>query len=328
VNRVNDDGQPYARLGPLTAPGPAPEGSPTSRIPVTVEHGLVSVSEGVRLHYTVAGEGEPVLLLPGWPQSWYAWRFVIPLLVAQGRKVYSVDTRGFGDSDAPSDGYDLATLAQDIHVFISRLGLAGERGVDIVSHDTGSWIAHSLAAAYPEDVRRLVVSDAFIPGVSPDPPAGYPDMAMVHRQWHFYFNRVEGLPEALIQGRERVFLSWFFGPAKLARTWTIEPEAFDEYLRVYTRPGVVSAGLAYYREVFSPSGRDASAIRSRIRLDMPILALGGELADADNLYTTMQSCADDVEGHVFAGVGHHLPEECPEDMVEAIARFWARDTMS
>ncbi|MDQ0799010.1 alpha/beta hydrolase [Arthrobacter sp. SLBN-112] len=312
----------YEVFGPLSIPYKAPAGSPSATIPVDVEHGLVPVAEGVRLHYTVAGEGEPVLLIHGWPQSWYSWRFMIPMFVTAGRKVYAVDTRGLGDSDAPPEGFDLETLARDLHVLIARLGLDQGSGVDIVSHDTGSWIAHALAVAYPEDVRRLVLSDAFIPGVSPNPPAGYPDMVMVHRQWHFYFNRVEGLPEAMIEGKERTWLSWFFGPAKLARTWTIEPTAFEEYLRVFSKPGAVRAGLAYYRHVFSPEGRSASALRSGCMIDAPTLALGGELADADNLYQTMKSVAPRLAGHVFPGIGHHLPEECPEQMFERVVSFW------
>lgn len=315
----------YEAFGPLTPPYKAPASSASSTIPVETHHGLVPVADGVRLHYAVAGEGDPVLLLHGWPQNWYAWRFLIPMLVSAGRQVYAVDTRGFGDSDAPQQGYDLETLAHDVHVLINRLGLDHGRGVDVVSHDTGSWIAHAHAAAYPGEVRRLVLSDAFIPGVSPAPPAGYPGMAMVHRQWHFYFNRVEGLPEALIEGRERALLSWFFGPAKLARTWTIEPRAFEEYVRVFSKPGAVRAGLAYYRHVFSPEGRSASAARSGCIIEAPTLALGGELADADNLYRTMKGVAPNLRGHVFAGIGHHLPEECPEEMFEQIIDFWNQE---
>jgi pimeloyl-ACP methyl ester carboxylesterase len=206
VNEISLTDAGAAPSQPLKSPtAPYASPSPTSLASQMEEwhHGLVPVADGVRLHYVVTGEGEPVVLLPGWPQSWYAWRFMIPLLVAAGRRVYAVDPRGFGDSDMPSDGYDLDTVAHDIHVFIEQLELGGDDGVDIVSHDTGSWIAHAHAAAFPGDVRRLVLSDAYIPGVSPPPPAGYPDTALNARQWHFYFNRVEGLPEALIHGRER-----------------------------------------------------------------------------------------------------------------------------
>src|ERR1700712_146584 len=115
-------------------PNPTPPASPptSSRsasikgLEGAVQHGLVPVADGVRLHYAVAGEGEPVVLLPGWPQSWYTWRFVMPRLVSAGRRVYAIDPRGLGDSDMPSTGYDLATGAEDLHTFIDQLGLAGE----------------------------------------------------------------------------------------------------------------------------------------------------------------------------------------------------------
>jgi len=310
--------------GAASPPYPAPRASrPAYDIP-GLPHGLVPVADGVRLHYVMAGEGEPVLLIPGWPQSWYAWRFMIPLLAAVGRRVYVVDPRGFGDSDKPDQGYDLGTAANDIHALIANLGLSERRGVDIVSHDVGTWIAHAHAATYPGDVRRLVVSDATIPGVSSPPPAGYPDRLRNARSWHFGFNRIEGLPEALIHGREREFLQWFFGSFKCTRTWTIDADAFEEYLRVFSFPGAVRAGLNYYREVFSAQGMAASAERCKRTLDMPILCLGGADADGDGLLRTMRQFGADVSGTVYQGVGHHLPEECPEEMAHDILEFWGR----
>ena len=316
-----NDIETTTHLAPPSPPHPAPNDD--WRSTPGLQHGLVPVADGIRLHYVTAGEGEPVVLIPGWPQSWYAWRLMIPLLVRGGRRVYAVDPRGFGDSDQPAEGYDLDTAGNDIHFFIEQLGLSGSHGVDVVSHDVGTWIAHAHAANHPDDVRRLVVSDAHIPGVSPAPPADYPlELETVNRMWHFYFNRLEGLPEALIHGREREFLAWWFGPNKLARTWAIDHEAFEEYLRVFTKPGAARAGLMYYREVFSPRGRAASVVRREKKLDMPILTLGGGYADRDNLLTTMQQFSSNVRGHVFEGIGHHLPEECPAEMADAIFDFW------
>jgi pimeloyl-ACP methyl ester carboxylesterase len=306
----------------VSEPTAPPPGARSRRVADGIKHGLVAVEPGVRLHYVVAGDGDPVVLLPGWPQSWYTWRFVIPGLIAAGRRVYAVDPRGLGDSDLPTDGYDLDTGARDMHRFLELLGLLdGERGVDVVSHDIGSWIAHAHAAAYPEDVHRLVLSDAYIPGVSP-PPTGFPDAALNARQWHFYFNRVEGLPEAMIYGKERDFLSWFFGSQKLTRPWAIEPDAFDEYLRVFTRPGAVRAGLNYYRTAFSDIGLAQAAARLTRPLSMPILTLGGALADADNLFHTFRDVATTLDSTVFEGVGHHITEECPDDVLRAIHQFW------
>lgn len=301
---------------------PPPPGSRSAAVVDGLQHGLVPVADGVRLHYVAAGDGDPVVLLPGWPQTWYTWRFIIPKLVRAGRRVIAVDPRGFGDSDAPATGYDLDTAADDLHVFLHRLGLLRDGGVDIVTHDIGSWIAHAHAVRYPGDVRSVVLSDAYIPGISPDPPAGYPDAQLNARQWHFYFNRVEGLPEVLIQGREREYLSWFFGPVKLARTWAIEPDAFEEYLRVFLRPGVVRAGLNYYREVFNEPGRAASAARRALPFLPPVLTMGGSYADGDNLFHTMRQFTPNVTNTTFHGVGHHVTEEAPDEMFDNIVAFW------
>ncbi len=305
-----------------STPGRTPQLGATEEIPGLL-HGLVPVADGVRLHYVSCGTGEPVLLIPGWPQSWYAWRFVIPMLVEAGRRVIAVDPRGFGDSDKPDAGYDVGTAALDTHRLIEGLRLSDGHGVDIVSHDVGTWIAHAHAVEYPGDVRRLVLTDALVPGVSPEPPAGYPDRLRNARSWHFGFNRIEGLPEALIHGREREFLQWFFGPYKCTRTWCIEPAAFAEYLRVFSAPGAVRAGLNYYREAFSTAGLEASARRCRQRLDMPILTLGGADADGDGLMQTMSRFTADLTNVVYEGIGHHLPEECPEDLVHDVLAFWA-----
>jgi len=315
--------KPTTFAGARSAPYPAPTASrPRFEIPGLL-HGLAAVDDSVRLHYVSVGSGEPVLLLPGWPQSWYAWRFVIPMLAAAGRRVIAVDPRGFGDSDKPDSGYDLGTTAHDIHVLIEHLGLSEGRGVDIVSHDVGTWIAHAHAVEYPHDVRRLVVTDAHIPGVSPQ-PVGYPDRLQNARSWHFGFNRIDGLPEVLIHGREREFLQWFFGPSKMTRTWTIDADAFEEYLRVFSFPGAVRAGLNYYREAFSAIGMQRSAARCEQQLAMPILTVGGADGDSDGLFQTMSQFSQDLTGVVYEGVGHHLPEECPEALVADILAFWER----
>ena len=316
------------KVGQISPPSRSPFHAMADAAIPNLCHGLVPVADGVRLHYVTCGTGEPVLLIPGWPQSWYAWRFVIPMLAEAGRCVVAVDPRGFGDSDKPEIGYDVGTAALDIHRLIERLGLSEGRGIDIVSHDVGTWIAHAHAAEYPSDIRRLVMTDALIPGVSPEPPAGYPDRLRNARTWHFGFNRIEGLPETLIQGRERAFLQWFFGPFKCTRTWSIEPAAFEEYLRVFSAPGAVRAGLNYYREAFSATGLARSAERRRIRLDMPILAAGGADADNDGLQRTLSPFASDITSVVYEGIGHHLPEECPTDLVQDILAFWESRPMS
>src|ERR1700741_3824654 len=132
------------------------------------------VIEGVRLHFVDGGNGTPILLLPGWPQSWYAWRYVMPLLVEAGRRVIALDPRGMGDSDRPTSGYHMRTVTAELHGFIEALELTANGPLDIVGHDLGTWIGYAYAAEHPSDVKRLAVCDALLPGITPPPPPGMP----------------------------------------------------------------------------------------------------------------------------------------------------------
>jgi len=276
-------------------------------------------ANGVRLHYVVVGEGDPVLLLPGWPESWYAWRFVMKALAEAGREVYALDPRGFGDSEKPASGYDLATAADDVHAFIQTTGLARAGGIDIVSHDVGSWIAYAHANAYPEDVRRLVLSEALIPWTAP--PAATPSDAQNVKSWHFGFNRLNDLPEILVQGHERAYLAWLFAN-KSVRGWTIDPAALDEYVRVFSAPGAARAGFDYYREAFNASGMAQMKTRLTHKLATPILTLAAEGSLGPNMLLNLQPLAQNVRGEVIAGCGHYLPEECPSEFAQAVTGFW------
>jgi pimeloyl-ACP methyl ester carboxylesterase len=203
-------------------------------------HGT-AVLNGVRLHYVEGGNGAPILLIPGWPQSWYAWRLVMPLLAAAGRRVIAVDPRGIGDSDRPSSKYDMTTVAAELHGFAEALGLVAALGLDVVGHDIGTWIGYSYASDWPGDVKRLALFDASLPGITP-PPAGIPSAEVNVKTWHFAFNRLDDLPEILIQGREREFLTWLFR-AKTVKPWAIGPADLDEYVRVFSAPGATRAAL-------------------------------------------------------------------------------------
>ncbi|HTH50118.1 MAG TPA: alpha/beta fold hydrolase [Candidatus Limnocylindria bacterium] len=282
-------------------------------------HGTVRAN-GVKLHYVTVGEGEPVVLAPGWPESWVTWRRVIPELVRGGRRVIAFDPRGFGESDKPRAGCDPATVANDLHAFLAILGLTKEGGVDIVAHDIGTWIAFTHAAMFPQDVRRLVLSEASIPGVSPL-PGGSPDDETNLRTWHFGFNRLDDLPETLVQGHERAFLAWFFDH-KTRHKDAIEPAAFEEYVRLFSDPDTARAGFTYYRDFFSETGIAQGKANAAHGLTMPVLALGGEGGVGDALLKTLQPLGNHVQGGVLPGCGHYLPEECPEELVRLIRAFW------
>lgn len=308
-----------AVLAAAPAGAAPPEAAPKS---VAESFGFTDHSvnaNGVRLHYVTTGHGDPVLLIPGWPQSWYAWRSVMKAMAAGGREVYAIDPRGFGDSDKSATGYDLATSAEDIHGFIQAVGLARPGGIDIVSHDVGSWIAFAHASAHPEDVRRLVLSEAAIPGTAG--PAPTPSDAQNVKTWHFAFNRLNDLPETLVQGRERAYLTWLF-TNKATKGWLIDPASLDEYVRAFSSPGAARAGFEYYRQAFSETGLKQMKAWTAHKLAMPVFTMGGEGSLGANMLTNIQPYAANVHGAVLAGCGHFLPDECPDEFAKAVFGFW------
>jgi pimeloyl-ACP methyl ester carboxylesterase len=281
------------------------------------------IVDGVRLHFVEGGGGAPILLLPGWPQSWYAWRYVMPLLAKAGRRVIALDPRGMGDSDRPASGYDLRTVAAELHGFVEALGLTANGPVDIVGHDLGTWIGYAYAAEWPGDVKRLAVFEALLPGITPPPPAGIPSAEANVKTWQLAFNRLDDLPEILLQGREREFLTWLFR-AKTTRPWTITPADLDEYARVNAAPGATRAALSYYRQNLGPEGIAHTRARAERKLAMPVLAFGADGGVGATLLDTMRLIAPDVRGGVFAGCGHYVPEEAPSAVAQQIIRFMGK----
>lgn len=285
----------------------------------TFHHSAVTL-DGVKIHYVEGGHGAPVLLIPGWPESWYAWRLVMPALVASGHRVIAIDPRGLGDSSHPGTGYDTRTVAAELHQFIAATGLARDAKVDIIGHDVGAWIAYALAADWPGDVRRLTVMEAALPGITPPAPVGIPSDSANTRTWHFAFNRLDDLPEILVQGHERAYLTWIF-QQKANRSWVFTPEVMDEYVRVYTQPGGARAAFSYYRDAFSKAGLMQNAERAQHKLTMPVLAIGGQFSVGDGMANTMKGVATDVSGKQLEGCGHFVLEECPEAVTGALLNF-------
>jgi pimeloyl-ACP methyl ester carboxylesterase len=275
------------------------------------------VIKDVRLHFVEGGGGTPIVLLPGWPQSWYAWRYVMPLLAKAVRRVIALDPPGIGDSDRPASGYELRTVAAELHGFVEALRLTANGPVDIVGHDLGTWIGYAYAAEWPGDVKQLAVFDAALPGITPPPPAGIPSAEANLKTWHLAFNRLDDLPEILLQGREREFLTWLFR-AKSTRPWTITPADLDEYVRVNAAPGATRAALSYQRHNLGPEGIAHNRARAERKLAMPVLAVGAESGVGAVLLDTMRLVAADVRGSVFAGCGHYMPEEAPRAVAEQI----------
>lgn len=279
-------------------------------------HRMVTAA-GLRFHTVEGGAGDPVLLLAGFPQSWYAWRRVMPLL-AERHTVIAVDLPGQGDSDKPVDGYDTRTTGARIHALMQTLG---HRRYFVGAHDIGAWVAYPYAAAHPEEVRRLVLLDANIPGVTLRPTVDVgPDN---WKSWHFFFHPVPDLPEALLTGRERIYIEWFFHRKSANPAAAFSQADIDEYERVYRMAGNLRGALGYYRAVFEDIEQNRQL--ADVRLKTPILALGGDVGMSPNIFEAMKPLGDHVEGGVIADCGHYMPEEQPAVVAERMLAFFGVD---
>jgi pimeloyl-ACP methyl ester carboxylesterase len=270
----------------------------------------------LRQHAVTGGEGPPLLLIHGWPQTWYAWRMVMPAL-ARDFQVVAVDQRGIGLTDKPKDGYDTGSLARDLVALMEALG---HRRFAMYGTDVGMPIAYALAADHPERVERLVVSEAPLPGISPSPPLFLPPLLNA-RLWHLAFNQLPAeVNEALVRGREAIFFGAEFdasaGTSKL-------PEATVSYYidLLAADPDALRGSFGFYRAI--PTTAAQNQQRMTRRLTLPVLAIGGGESGGEGVAATMQLVADDVQGVVLAGSGHWVAEQAPEELLAALTTFLA-----
>jgi pimeloyl-ACP methyl ester carboxylesterase len=268
------------------------------------------------LHAVIGGEGPPLLLIHGWPETWYAWRMVMPTL-AEDFEVIAVDQRGIGLSDKPDDGYDLGTLARDLAALMDALG---HETFAVYGTDTGMPIAHVLAADYPERVQRLVVSEAFLPGISPSFPLFVPPILNA-RLWHLMFNQLPAdVNEALVRGREDVFFGSEF--AASAGTTKLPDETVAYYVDALAADqDALRGSFGFYRAISTSAAQNEE--RKSRRLTMPVLAMGGEESGGENAANAMKLVADDVQGVVLPGSGHWVAEQAPEALLAALTEFLA-----
>ena len=266
----------------------------------------------IGLHYVEGGSGEPVLLVPGWPQSWYAWRHVMPAL-ADTYRVIAIDPPGLGDSGRPKT-YDTASISAYIDAFLDALKLDH---VHFIGHDIGAWIGYAYAAHYAQRVRRLALIDAAIPGIAPaDAYELTPER--INKTWHFYFNALPGLPEALVSGRERVFLAWLFD-ARSENKKAIDDAAIDEYSRIYSAPGAMRSGFEYYRAIFESIAQNRRTAADK--LSMPVLAIGGAQWLGPLMQKMVGPVAANLRTEIIPGSGHFVPEEAPAEVTRILQEF-------
>ena len=272
-------------------------------------------SGDIRYHLIDGGVGPTVVLIAGFPQTAYAWRRVQPLL-ADSYRTIAIDLPGQGYSDKPLGGYDTQTAAERIHRLLKSLGVGRHF---YVGHDIGSWIAYPYAHDYAADLDGIVFIDGNIPGVTLKP-----EVSVVApsnwRSWHFLFNAVDDLPEALLSGKERVVIEWFFNKKTANAMTTFEPADIDEYVKAYASLGGLRGMLGYYRAVEEDMKQNAKLFANKIK--PPVLALGGDVGSAPNIHDAMKPLCETLTGGQIEQCGHYIPEEQPERLADELTKFF------
>jgi pimeloyl-ACP methyl ester carboxylesterase len=285
-----------------------------SRLPATAGKVPAGFTEhfanvnGVRLHYFIGGKGSAVVLLHGYTETSHMWLPIMPLL-AENHTVIVPDLRGAGESSKPESGYDKKNMAVDIRDLTMSLGFDH---VSIVGHDIGLMVAYAYAAQFPQGTDRLLLMDAFLPGIG-----NWKDVWLMRDLWHFHF--YGKTPLALVKGRERIYFEHFWNDFAADPSHSI-PEADRRfYTKAYAQPGGMQAGFEYFRN-FEQDAKDFAEL-SKSPLPMPVLVLTGEKASGNFLIDQAKLVATNVQGQVIPGSGHWLMEEAPQVVIPAITNF-------
>ena len=281
---------------------------------VTFSHHTAAVN-GIQLHYVMGGEGDPVVLLHGYPQSWYEWRHIMPAL-AKNYTVIAPDLRGFGDSSRPLTGYDGNTTAEDIYQLVSQLGFSN---IFLVAHDVGAQTAYSYAAAHPSNVSKLVLMEFPFPGFLPPEVGG-------NGPWWWGFYQTPDVPELLIEGKEREYLSWFIKGLAYNPS-AITEEDIDVFASYAMAPGGLRSQFEHFRAHDMNAEQNKESAKNKIT--MPVLVLGGDIYPAlggdfpgNFALTSTQALAENVTGITVPLSGHWIPEEQPKFVIEQLTKFF------
>jgi len=278
-----------------------------ARLPKGVSEKRANV-DGVRISYKIAGRGPAVVLLHGYAQTSHMWLPLMPLL-APSHTVIAPDLRGAGDSARPPGGYDKKTMAQDIHTLVRRLG---HEQAAVVGHDIGLMVAYAYAAQYPAEVGKVVLLDAFLPGIGP-----WKDVWLLRDLWHFHFHGPT--PLALVKGRERVYFEHFWNDFAADKAKSVPEKDRRIYAAAYARANGMRAGFEYFK-AFEQDARDFAALAAT-KLSMPFLVLTGEKASGTFLIDQARLVASNVSGTVVKNAGHWLMEEATGQVIPAIVAF-------
>ena len=275
---------------------------------VKIESKFADVN-GINMHYLVAGKGEPVILVHGYAQNSHMWRPAMKEL-AKTHLVIAPDLRGFGDTSKAESGYDKKTMAADVHALAQKLGI---KKAGMAGHDIGLMVAYAYAAQYPAEVDRIVLLDAFIPGVGDTT-----NLFLLKDLWHFHF--YGPTPLALVTGRERVYFEHFWNDFAADGRKSVSEADRVFYAKKYALPGAMKAGMEVFRN-FDQDAKD-NAVFAKTKLTMPMLVLGGEKSGGDFLVTQGKMVATNVEGVIIKDSGHWLVDEQPGQVIPRLVAFF------
>lgn len=278
--------------------------------------------KGVRLHYWIGGDpnGQPIILWHGFLSTGYAWRKVAPVLAGAGMSVLVPDMRGYGDSDKPEGtaGYDARALAEEMRALVDDIGFGAGKPVVLAAHDMGALPALIWSADYPDEVSGLLYIEApvMLGDVLRKVIAYTPEAMAKGSMWWWILPLAPGVPEALIVGHERAFLSWFFAGEATVHKEAFTPAVVDEYLRTFAGREGVLGSMGIYRAAFTSIDQTEPLMKRKVTI--PVVALGGEKGLGAKVGEAMKMVAKHVDTHVLKGCGHFVPEEQPEELTRRI----------
>ena len=264
--------------------------------------------DGLKLHYLTAGHGPAVVLLHGYAQNSRMWRPLMPLL-ADKFTVIAPDLPGIGESDIPKGPVDMKWAAARVHGLVNSLGF---KKAEIVGHDIGLMVAYAYAAQFPTETEKLVLMDAFLPGIG-EWDSTYNDPNI----WHFRFNGPT--PEKLVKGRERTYFEHYWNDFAADKDHSIPEADRKAYTLAYSGPGRMRAGWAYFIS-FPQTAKDFAQF-SHTKLTMPVLVIGGEKSRGDALGREAKEAASNVSVVILKNTGHWLMEEDPKETMDALVKF-------
>ncbi len=280
---------------------------------------------GVRLHYWIGGDanGPPVLLWHGFLGTAYSWHRLMPLLADSGFRILVPDMRGYGDSDKPAGdtGYDSAALAEEFRSLVEQIGFGAGRPLTLIAHDMGAPPALLWAAAHPTEISALLYVEApvMLQPILEKIITFNPEAMAKGSMWWWVLPLAPGVPEALLVGKEREFLNWFYRGNAVVKHETIPLETVNEYLRTFAGLEGVLGSLGVYRTAFATMAQTLPLTQSKVQL--PVVAIGGEKGLGACVGQFVSMVAANVESVVLPGCGHFVPEECPEAILEQLERL-------